>query len=198
MSCYGGSVSFCHFLGSSSEESSLVSICYCSNSSPCHLGFPIDEPLVREFYANLETVHDQVTTRAFVRGINFDLTRTLIAKTLGIPREDQPSFPYAPALSLGMSCVITTICVSQYVPIYTSDMVRELSGPYTRCTLTQSQRHVGPVDADAITDMEAIHEHQDQFVASLSAMATNLHSLIPDDDGDDGDDGDFPLDSSTA
>ncbi|KAA8524130.1 hypothetical protein F0562_010439 [Nyssa sinensis] len=38
--------------------------------------------------------------------------------------------------------------------------------------------------------IQAIHECQDQFAASLSVMATNLHSLIPDDDDncDDGDD----------
>ncbi|KAA8538836.1 hypothetical protein F0562_025528 [Nyssa sinensis] len=126
---------------------------------------------------------------------------------------------------LPFGSVITRICVGQGVPIYTSDMVRELSGPFIRRTLTQSQRHVGLVDADADaaedmeadvaeasgtvldedylalstqrTHIQAIHERQDQFAANLSAMATDLHSLIPDDDdddddGDDGDDGDFP------
>ncbi|KAA8544798.1 hypothetical protein F0562_019611 [Nyssa sinensis] len=48
----------------------------------------------------------------------------------------------------------------------------------------------------------AIHERQDQFAASLSVMATDLYSLIPnnddDDDDDYGDDGDFPPDSSTT
>ncbi|KAA8534569.1 hypothetical protein F0562_032086 [Nyssa sinensis] len=46
-------------------------------------------------YANLKTVRDHVTAWGFVRGISFDLTPILIAKNLGIPREDQPSFPYA-------------------------------------------------------------------------------------------------------
>ncbi|KAA8542811.1 hypothetical protein F0562_023963 [Nyssa sinensis] len=56
---------------------------------------PIDEPLVHKFCANLEAISDQVTTKAFVRGIAFDLTLALIVETLSIPREDEPSFPYA-------------------------------------------------------------------------------------------------------
>ncbi|KAA8536989.1 hypothetical protein F0562_029467 [Nyssa sinensis] len=189
---------------------------------------PIDEPLVRKFYANLETIHDQVTTRAFVRGIAFDLMPALITETLGIPQEDQLGFSYVSSttpkeevlatalrrdrlevfkvigarLSQGLlsddycflnlvvsydlslvshtntltrshstllyaigtgvpidrayviflaidgvassqctivlpfSSVITRICVGQGVPIYTSDMVKELSGPLTKHTLT--------------------------------------------------------------
>ncbi|KAA8521374.1 hypothetical protein F0562_012064 [Nyssa sinensis] len=56
---------------------------------------PIDEQLVREFYVNLETICNQVTARAFVHGITFDLTYTLIIETLGIPQEDQLGFPYS-------------------------------------------------------------------------------------------------------
>ncbi|KAA8544824.1 hypothetical protein F0562_019585 [Nyssa sinensis] len=49
----------------------------------------------------------------------------------------------------------------------------------------------------------AIHERQDHSTASLSTMATDLHSLIPDDkddddDDNDGDNGDFTLDTSTV
>ncbi|KAA8538386.1 hypothetical protein F0562_028068 [Nyssa sinensis] len=51
--------------------------------------------------------------------------------------------------------------------------------------------------------IQAIHKRQDQFVASLSAMATELHFIFDDkDDDDDGDgdddDGDFTLDNSTT
>ncbi|KAA8544794.1 hypothetical protein F0562_019502 [Nyssa sinensis] len=41
------------------------------------------------------------------------------------------------------------------VPIYTSDIVKELSRPFTRRTLTQSQHHVSLVDDDAAKDIEA-------------------------------------------
>ncbi|KAA8538877.1 hypothetical protein F0562_025569 [Nyssa sinensis] len=71
--------------------------------------------------------------------------------------------------------VITRICVGQGVPIYTSDM-----------ELSTQHAHI-----------QVIHECQDQFAASLSTMATDLHSLIPDDDVD-GDNGDFTPDTSTT
>ncbi|KAA8547185.1 hypothetical protein F0562_003606 [Nyssa sinensis] len=68
----------------------------------------------------------------------------------------------------------------------------------------QSKRHVGPATIDAAEDIEvnvvegdgAIHKCQDQFAASLAAMAKDLHSLILDDDDDD--DGDFTLNTSIA
>ncbi|KAA8534642.1 hypothetical protein F0562_032099 [Nyssa sinensis] len=151
---------------------------------------PIDKPLVHEFHANLEIVCDQVTAKAFVHGISFDLTHAHIVETLGITREDWPGFLYALTTApkeevlaralrydksevfqviaidsvassrhtvvLPFGSVITMICVGQDVPIYTSDMVRELSGPFTRRTLTQSHRHVGPVDVDPVEDRRQI------------------------------------------
>ncbi|KAA8546852.1 hypothetical protein F0562_003281 [Nyssa sinensis] len=115
---------------------------------------------------------------------------------------------------------ITRICVSQGVSIYTSDMVRELSGPFTKRTLTQSKHYVGQHVTDIVEDIEvddateggggvvpnedylAIHECQDQFAASLFAMATNMNSCLLDDDNDDDDDdnndGHFTPDTTTA
>ncbi|KAA8538385.1 hypothetical protein F0562_028069 [Nyssa sinensis] len=259
-SYYGGLVSICHFFGSSTEESSSVKVHYCSDSSPCHSGSPIYEPLVREFYANLETVRNQVTARAFVYKISFYLTPTLIAKTLAILREDQIGFPYASgdapreevlaktlrcdwsdifrvidahlsqcllsddycflnlvvsydlslvsrtntltqshstllyAIATGVPIdgayvifstiddvvsgqhtvvlpfgnVITRICVGQGVLIYTFDMVRELSGPFTKLTLIEFECHVGLVAVDVIEDMEAV--------------TTEVGKVVPDDD----------------
>ncbi|KAA8514833.1 hypothetical protein F0562_018012 [Nyssa sinensis] len=81
-----------------------------------------------------------------------------------------------------------------------SDMERELFVPFTKCTLTQSEHYIGPVGADTSEDM-VVNAAEDQFAASLYAMATDLHSLIPDDedvDDNDSDDGDFTPDTSTA
>ncbi|KAA8544370.1 hypothetical protein F0562_022362 [Nyssa sinensis] len=54
----------------------------------------LDQIDVRGSYANVEIVRYRVTTRAYVCGISFDLTPTLIIEALGIPREHQPGFPY--------------------------------------------------------------------------------------------------------
>ncbi|KAA8538705.1 hypothetical protein F0562_028314 [Nyssa sinensis] len=146
---------------------------------------PIDEPLVHEFYTNLETIRDQVTVRDYMRGISFDLMPTLIAKILGIPRRHQPGFPYAASLApreadliralrrdrsnvfriigacltQGLFLMTTDsliwICVGQGVSIYTSDMVRELFGPFTRRTLMQSEHYVGSAVVDTTEDIEA-------------------------------------------
>ncbi|KAA8532381.1 hypothetical protein F0562_032364 [Nyssa sinensis] len=170
---------------------------------------PIDEPLVHEFYANLETIHDQVTIRAFVRGIDFDLMLALITETLGIPREDQPGFPYA----LGTAPREAVLA-------------RALHRDRSRYALTQSGHHVSPTATNIIKDVEAdatedggvvpdVDYLVDQMPLYLSTMTADLHSLIPDDeddddddddedddndddDDDDGDDRDFTLDTSTT
>ncbi|KAA8547028.1 hypothetical protein F0562_003457 [Nyssa sinensis] len=207
---------------------------------------PIDKPLVRKFHAELGDCSRSGHSSGPVCGIFFYLTPALIVKTLGIPMEDQPSFPYAQGaapreevlaralrrdksnifrvigarLSQGLlsddyrflnlvvsydlslvshtniltrshstllyaiatgvpingayvifstidgaasrrrtailpfGSIIPRICEGQGVPIYTSDMVRELFGPFTRRTLMQYERHVGPAAADATEDME--------------------------------------------
>ncbi|KAA8544577.1 hypothetical protein F0562_022564 [Nyssa sinensis] len=127
---------------------------------------------------------------------------------------------------LGNGSILLEAYCSQGVTIYTLDMVRELSRPFTRRTLMQFERHVGLVAADdmeADTDegdgvvldkdylklstqrvhIQVIHERQDKFATSPSAMVTKLYSLIlddedDDDDNDNGDDGDFTLDTSTV
>ncbi|KAA8521330.1 hypothetical protein F0562_012003 [Nyssa sinensis] len=136
---------------------------------------PIDEPLVREFYTNLEIVHNQITVKAFVCGIAFDLMLTLIVETLGIPWEDQPSFPYPPSVAPREEVLARALHHDR------SEVFKVIGAEYPS------------------THIQAIHEHQDQFAASLSTMATDLHSLIPDDDdGEDSDDGDFTPDTSAT
>ncbi|KAA8517387.1 hypothetical protein F0562_017680 [Nyssa sinensis] len=49
---------------------------------------PINEPLVCEFYANLETIKDHVTARADVCGISFYLALALIVETFGFLSND--------------------------------------------------------------------------------------------------------------
>ncbi|KAA8535620.1 hypothetical protein F0562_030623 [Nyssa sinensis] len=53
------------------------------------------------------------------------------------------------------SSAITKIYVGQGVSIYTSDMVRELSDPFTRCTLMQFKCHVSLATTDVAEDIEA-------------------------------------------
>ncbi|KAA8515028.1 hypothetical protein F0562_018185 [Nyssa sinensis] len=97
---------------------------------------PIDEPLVRDFYANLETLRDQVTTKPFIRGIAFDITSAFIIETLAIFWEDQPSFPYPPSTAPREEVLARALCRD-------------------RCTLMQYELHVGPVTIDVVKDMEA-------------------------------------------
>ncbi|KAA8544793.1 hypothetical protein F0562_019503 [Nyssa sinensis] len=116
---------------------------------------PIDESLVREFYVNLEIVCDQVIARVFVRSISFDLTHVLIVVTFGILREDQPSFPYAPGTTPREEVLARALHHDMSKVFQVIDIVRDLSGPFTKRTLTQSQCHVSLVDVDVAEDMEA-------------------------------------------
>ncbi|KAA8517332.1 hypothetical protein F0562_017619 [Nyssa sinensis] len=115
---------------------------------------PLDEPLVREFYMNLDTVRDQVTACAFVHGISFDLTLALLVETLGIPHEDQPGFPYALGTTPREEVLARALCCDR-VSRSTHPMLRELFKPFTRRTLMQSRRHVGLIDTNAAKDIEA-------------------------------------------
>ncbi|KAA8519174.1 hypothetical protein F0562_013430 [Nyssa sinensis] len=87
----------CRHLATADQFLFSISLVPCPRNPPLYS--LIDETLVREFYMDLETVRDQVTARAFVRGISFDLMPILIVETLGISREDQLGFPYAVGVS---------------------------------------------------------------------------------------------------
>ncbi|KAA8541374.1 hypothetical protein F0562_025336 [Nyssa sinensis] len=58
--------------------------------------------------------------------------------------------------------------------------------------------HPDPGASSSSAPPPAIHEHQDQFATSFSTLATDLHSLLSDDDDDDSDEGDFTPNTSTT
>ncbi|KAA8535607.1 hypothetical protein F0562_030610 [Nyssa sinensis] len=83
-------------------------------------------------------------------------------------------------------------------------LVNQTPPQYRRDPTPPRPFYSDPGASSSSAPSSVIHERQDQFAVSLYMIATDLHSLIPnddddddDDDGDDGD-GDFPPDSSTA
>ena len=76
------------------------------------IDYPLLATLIREFYLNLSIhVYDSNTSvKSWIRGVEFTITPSVVANTLGIPVVRHPVYPYdeSPSLDDIMSYITST------------------------------------------------------------------------------------------